>query len=251
MRQPINFSHISAQRGFSLVEAAIVLLIIGLTIGGILRGQELVASARVRNVVDQIRAVQVAYYGFQDRYNALPGDLTVAQAAQINSRTAPALLSPADGWVPIEDSQQFFNNIAQAGFISCSQCMAPQTTSSNPTANFSPTNLYGQPIGFVFPSTVSNTNALGTYYLSTQVNEGTKAMVTTGGHIDSKALAEVDRKIDDGNPASGQFRFSDVIPSINGTLSNPPLENCVSADAALGYIWKVAPPGECQGVLLL
>jgi type II secretory pathway pseudopilin PulG len=241
----------AAQGGFSLVEAAIVLLIIGLTIGGILRGQELVASARVRNVIDQIRAVQVAYYGFQDRYNALPGDLTTAQAAQINANTASALTGAGDGWVPIGDSQQFFNNIAQAGFISCSQCMRPQTVSTNPTANFSPTNLFGQPVAFAFPSAVPATNAVGTYYLSSQANEGSKAMVTTGGQIDSKALAEIDRKVDDGNPAFGQFRLSDVVPTINGTLNYPPLTNCVTADATATYIWKVAPPGECQGILLL
>ena len=41
------------QGGFTLVEIAIVLMIIGLLIGGILRGQELIQSARVRNIVDQ------------------------------------------------------------------------------------------------------------------------------------------------------------------------------------------------------
>ncbi len=239
------------QRGFSLVEIAIVLVIIGLLIGGILRGQELIASARVRNVLDQVRAVQVAYYGFQDRYNALPGDLTVAQAAMINSNAAPGLISPGDGWVPVDDSQQFFNNIAQAGFLTCAQCMTKQTSASNPTANFSPTNLYGQPIAFVFPSSVPTTNAVGTYYLSNQINEGSKAMVTTGGAIDSKSLAEVDRKMDDGNPTFGQFRFSDTIPSVNGVISTPPLTNCVTPDAAASNVWNVNPPGQCQGVLLL
>jgi type II secretory pathway pseudopilin PulG len=242
-----------SQRGFSLVEAAIVLLIIGLTIGGILRGQELVASARVRNVIDQVRSVQVAYYGFQDRYSALPGDLTTAQAALVNPNTAPALNSPGDGWVPITDSQQFFNNIAQAGFISCSACMVKQTTSSNPTASFSPVNIFAQPIGFAFPipASLPATNVLGTYFLSTQANEGSRAMVTTGGAVDSKLLAEMDRKIDDGYPASSQFRFSDAIPSVIGVISTPPFINCVLTDATLGYVWAIDPPGQCQGILLL
>ncbi len=241
------------QRGFSLVEAAIVLLIIGLTIGGILRGQELVASARARNIIDQIRAVQVAFYGFQDRYSALPGDLTVPQAALVNPNTAPALSSPADGWVPILDSQQFFNNIAQAGFISCSACMVAQTTAGNPTAKFSPVNIFAQPLAFAFPipSSLPATNTLGTYFLSTQANEGSRAMVTTGGAIDSKLLSEIDRKIDDGYPASSQFRFSDAIPSVNGAISTPPFTNCVLTDATVGYVWVVNQPGQCQGILLL
>jgi prepilin-type N-terminal cleavage/methylation domain-containing protein len=237
--------------GFSLVETAIVLTIIGLLIGGVLRGQELIASARVRNAIDQVRAVQVAFYGFQDRYNALPGDLTAAQAATVNPRAATALISPGDGWVTVGDSQQFFNNVAQAGFLSCSQCMAPQLVLSNPTAALSPTNQYGQPIAFIFPSAVPTNNALGTYYLGLQASEGAKAMTTTGGAIDSKTLAEIDRKIDDGYPATGQFRMSDVIPTVNGVLSSPPLTDCVAADAVLTYVWMIAPPGQCQGVLLL
>jgi prepilin-type N-terminal cleavage/methylation domain-containing protein len=61
--------------GFTLVEIAIVLVIIGLLLGGILKGQELITSARVRNLADQASAVQAAYYGFVDRYHAIPGDM--------------------------------------------------------------------------------------------------------------------------------------------------------------------------------
>ena len=68
------------QTGFTLVEIAIVLVIIGLLLGGILKGQELVTSARVRNLADQNSGVQAAYYGFIDRYRNLPGDMTPANA---------------------------------------------------------------------------------------------------------------------------------------------------------------------------
>ena len=138
------------QRGFTLVEAAIVLLIIGLVIGGVLRGQELISSARARNITEQTRAIQVAYYAFQDRYNSLPGDLTAAQARLVSPNAAAALTDPGDGWVPLYDSQQFFNNLAQGGFISCAQCMLPQTTGTGgfPTAASSPVNVFGLPLGF-------------------------------------------------------------------------------------------------------
>ena len=66
--------------GFTLVEIAIVLVIIGLLLGGILKGQELITSARVRNLADQGAAVQAAYYGFVDRYRAIPGDMQRSQA---------------------------------------------------------------------------------------------------------------------------------------------------------------------------
>jgi type II secretory pathway pseudopilin PulG len=239
------------QCGFSLVEAAVVLVIVGLLIGGVLRGTELIAAGRVRNVIDQVRTVQVAYYAFQDRYSALPGDLTDPQAKLINANTSPAVNVPGDGWVPIDDSQQFFNNVSQAGFLSCTVCMTKQAVGSNPTAAFSPVNLFGQPLAFAFPASVPATNAVGAYYLSSLPNEGSKAMATTGGFIDSKALSEIDRKLDDGNPASGQFRFSGKIPAVNGNISEPALTDCVTADAAVTYIWRTTRPGQCQGVLLL
>src|SRR3954471_6949218 len=62
------------QKGFTLIEIAIVLVIIGLLLGGVLKGQELITGARVRNLVQQQDGVKAAYFGFLDRYRALPGD---------------------------------------------------------------------------------------------------------------------------------------------------------------------------------
>ena len=56
------------QSGFTLIEVAIVLVVIGLLIGGILKGQELVNSARVRSLANLNAGTQAAYYGFIDRY---------------------------------------------------------------------------------------------------------------------------------------------------------------------------------------
>ena len=65
----------SRSNGFTLVELAIVMIIIGLLIGGILKGQELVENARVNATVAQIKAIQAATATFHDKYNALPGDM--------------------------------------------------------------------------------------------------------------------------------------------------------------------------------
>jgi prepilin-type N-terminal cleavage/methylation domain-containing protein len=64
----------AAQQGFTLVEMAIVLVIIGLIVGGILKGQEIVANARVKTQVAQIDAVKAAVETFQDKYAYYPGD---------------------------------------------------------------------------------------------------------------------------------------------------------------------------------
>src|SRR5580658_139392 len=62
------------QSGFTLVEIAIVLVIIGLLLGGILKGQEMITQAKIKNVVSDFNGIASALYGYQDRYRALPGN---------------------------------------------------------------------------------------------------------------------------------------------------------------------------------
>lgn len=63
------------QKGFTLVELAIVITIIGLLIGGILKGQQLITNARVTATINQINAYTAAAMIFYDSYGALPGDM--------------------------------------------------------------------------------------------------------------------------------------------------------------------------------
>ncbi len=62
------------QSGFTLVEIAIVLVIIGLLLGGILKGQELINSAKVKNLANDFRIIPTYIYGYQDKYKSIPGD---------------------------------------------------------------------------------------------------------------------------------------------------------------------------------
>ncbi len=61
-------------KGFTLVELAIVLVIIGLILGAILKGQELINNAKMKRLYNQYREVLAAVYTYYDRYNAFPGD---------------------------------------------------------------------------------------------------------------------------------------------------------------------------------
>lgn len=62
------------QSGFTLVEIAIVLVIIGLLIGGVLKGREMITNAKIKRVENDFSGVSAAIYAYQDRYGVLPGD---------------------------------------------------------------------------------------------------------------------------------------------------------------------------------
>ena len=62
------------QSGFTLIEIAIVLVIIGLLLGGVLKGQELINSAKVKNLATDFKNIPVFIYGYQDKFRSLPGD---------------------------------------------------------------------------------------------------------------------------------------------------------------------------------
>ncbi|MCK4708889.1 MAG: prepilin-type N-terminal cleavage/methylation domain-containing protein [Gammaproteobacteria bacterium] len=68
------------QSGFTLVEIAIVMVIIGLLLGGVLKGQEVITNARIKNVTNDFSGVSAAIYSYQDRYATLPGDDGAADA---------------------------------------------------------------------------------------------------------------------------------------------------------------------------
>ena len=53
----------SHAKGFTLVEIAIVLVIIGLLLGGILKGQEMITQAKIKNSIADFSGISAAYYG--------------------------------------------------------------------------------------------------------------------------------------------------------------------------------------------
>ena len=68
----MQVKNLQTQKGFTLVEIAIVLVIIGLLLGGVLKGQELINNAKVKSVVSEFENVAAAYYSYQDRKGAYP-----------------------------------------------------------------------------------------------------------------------------------------------------------------------------------
>jgi len=78
-------------KGFTLVELAIVITIIGLLIGGVLKGQEMIQNARVTNTIAVSKSFQAALITFRDRFDNLPGDYLYA-TSKLSGCTAASFL---------------------------------------------------------------------------------------------------------------------------------------------------------------
>jgi len=181
------------QAGFTLIEIAIVLVIIGLLTGGVLKGQELITNAKVSNTITKMAALKAAVFGFQDRFRALPGDMSNA-AALVGNNAVNCTIRCDDGLIqPWPNTSLVTNHLLAAGFYSGAFNTAQ--VSAPPTAQNSPTNPWGGPM-FV---------AYWTLYYSATGTPGKNA-IYTGRSIPASVMAEIDRKIDDGTPQTGSFR---------------------------------------------
>jgi len=96
------------QSGFTLVEIAIVLVIIGLLLGGVLKGQEMIENARIKSVVGDMNGISSAYNSYVDRYHAIPGD---EAAATLTARgwTGAAGSATPNGVLQITPANVFLN----------------------------------------------------------------------------------------------------------------------------------------------
>ena len=74
MEKTVKFSPTRRQQGFTLVEIAIVVAIIGLLIGGVLKGQEMITNANLKRIESDNANLMMAIFSYQDRYRQMPGD---------------------------------------------------------------------------------------------------------------------------------------------------------------------------------
>ena len=113
------------QSGFTLIEIAIVLVIIGLLLGGILKGQELITQGRIRNVSNDFQSMTAAINLYQDRYRALPGDDNGAAARWGITAPTPTTGTLGDGLISgayntataTDESRQLWLHLRRAGLV--------------------------------------------------------------------------------------------------------------------------------------
>lgn len=229
------------QTGFTLIEIAIVLVIVGLLLGGVLKGQELIQSARVRNLISQQDGIKAAFYGFQDRYRAAPGDYgqAVANISGVGQTCGATGNGNNNGQIEKANGEHImvWDHLSKAGFINGSYTCTDATTLN---ANTNPTNPYSMYLVMIYDAIYADA-----------VSAATKHNLKTGNQIPADILAEVDRKVDDGVPDRGSFRFSDHTGVTPGTPPTP--ANCFTATAGTtpGQ-WKVTGTIEtnCGGASL-
>jgi prepilin-type N-terminal cleavage/methylation domain-containing protein len=191
-------------RGFTLIEIAIVLVIIGLLLGGVLKGQELINNARVKSFANDFRNIPVFIYAYQDRFRAIPGDdqqVVTHVGATATVATTPAGATLGNGqingaWnsaVTSDESCLFWQHIRLAN-------LAPGTTTVTCNAAYYPSNASGGQIG------IQSSNGFATITLPTLM---TGTYVICSAHISGQFVLQLDTLLDDGNPQTGAMRAID------------------------------------------
>lgn len=81
--------HASKQTAFTLIELSIVLVIIGLIVGGVLVGKDLIKAAEIRAQISQLERYQTAVNTFRLKYHYLPGDIPASEVAALGFTATP------------------------------------------------------------------------------------------------------------------------------------------------------------------
>ena len=112
---------VKAKEGFTLVELAIVLVIIGLILGSMLKGQEMIKNAKMKRIKSDIDSIVAATYSYQDRYNYLPGDDPIDRSAAPPAGFGATGCTGGNGNGLFDTANEricFWQELAGAGFIS-------------------------------------------------------------------------------------------------------------------------------------
>ena len=209
-------THNHNARGVTLVEIAIVLVIIGLLLGGILKGQELINNARVKNMVGYQESLRGAWYSFIDRYEAIPGDWTRAEQFLAVNENA-VVNGDGNGYINELESPLVFTHLVAAGFIRCPVCDDGLAGNPNadefqdddnglvPNPENSPTNNFG--------GIVAIFHDVGYWHGRNNDRLRGQLMAHSGPRVPSNLARDVDNKIDDGFANAGDVRMNNFDPA--------------------------------------
>jgi len=208
------------QAGFTLVELAIVMVIIGLLVGGVIKGQELVNNAKITRVAKDLQGYEAALNAFRDQFKYYPGDFPQA-ISRLSGCTASSFCQNGDGnniigstadsaaILPLDpstysESYSFWKHLLLANLIS------GVVLSSNPAApvngETTPTSPFGGKYEVFFDPVMvtgagSGMQSAGQFFRLSSAPPGQVALPL----LSPRQAATLDRKIDNGDPSSGRF----------------------------------------------
>lgn len=234
--------HLRAQAGFTLVELAIVMIIIGLLIAGVLKGQALIQNAQVTSTVAQVKATEAAVSTFVDTYQSLPGDLVnpatrlpaCANACLVGAgaNNGNGRLENLPGATPIgTEGEAFFSQLSAAGLVTGLTGGAAGSTTVN--GNFPGTKISNN----VLMAGSARNNVVGDFsaaligagvpeqglYLTINNSIAAPTAATVGLKPDQ--AQRIDTKVDDGVPDTGLVRAFGAAGIVANAI------NCGSASA--------------------
>jgi prepilin-type N-terminal cleavage/methylation domain-containing protein len=209
------------QGGFTLVEIAIVLVIIGLLLGGVLKGQELIVQAKIKNVTNDFNGIAAAIYGYQDRYKSFPGDDnkaadgsgTSTAKGRWGTNTANGDANgQVDGEFPsasdTDESRIFWQHLRLAGFVA-----------GDSTSKAQPQNALGGIVGVQMSSGAAASPDLS-------------GLVVCSSNLSGKVASAVDAQLDDGLTNRGSVRgYTQTGVVTPGATTNPTRSAAASGGA--------------------
>lgn len=219
-----NLTHDRSQAGFTLVELAIVMIIIGLLIGGILKGQELINNAQVTATSAQIKAIESAMTTFRDSYNAVPGDMRNANQRLPNCTAGPCIeagganrgnnrvddINPGITQAAGNENGRFWTHLAAAdmiGGVDATSGVVNAWGGQLPSAEVGG----GFTVGYAAGGAAAGSGLAGTlaatvtpgHYVSIQLVPTEASTDATNLALTATQAARIDRKLDDGVANTG------------------------------------------------
>lgn len=213
LKTPPFSNNQQSQAGFTLVELAIVLVIIGLIVGGVLVGQDLIKSAETRATISQIEKFNAAATTFRDKFGGLPGDLNNSRASQFGlGPTRASGTGQGDGNGLIEgagastpeglmgETVMFWSDLTTASLIS-SSVSAPATNGTAGVADDLPSSRMREAAKFhVYSVLGRNYFYIGGF--GSAVNSSTGAFTASNAISPIQAFS-IDEKLDNGDGDEG------------------------------------------------